>query len=179
MYFFCFVAGLFSSIIINICVENNDTTKEYKTKSAKIATTPFQESLTKAKMTRSIDGDTIEVRITNNREVIKVRLIGVDTPEMKSNSHRPEYMAEEAKIYTETFTYNKNLYLEFGDKKTDMFGRTLAYVYDENGDCLNLNLIRYGYALAYTKFNFKHRSEYIKEECVAKDKGIGLWSKNK
>lgn len=91
--------------------------------------------LTAVTVVRVIDGDTIVVNINN--EEIKVRLIGVDTPESVASQ---EYLEQTGKENTEagkiasnwlkSFLYSGRIvYLETDVQQTDKYGRLLAYVW--------------------------------------------------
>ena len=81
---------------------------------------------------RVVDGDTFVAKKSNG-EQIKVRLIGVDTPEtVKPNTPVQPY-GKEASNYSKQHLNNKDVYLEYDKEKEDRYGRTLAYVWlDEN-----------------------------------------------
>lgn len=124
---------------------------------------------------RVIDGDTIEL---NNGE--KVRLIGVDTPETVHPGKPVEYYGKEASNFTRNLCEGKKVRLEYDWQKADKYGRTLAYVFiidDDKETFLNAELIKQGYAHAYTKYPFK--DDYMKAfreyERNARNLDIGLW----
>ncbi|ADB57625.1 thermonuclease family protein [Archaeoglobus profundus] len=132
-----------------------------------------------------VDGDTIIVKIDGKIE--KVRLIGVDTPEIKAEQNKPyEYdnitnltlLAEwglKAKEFAESYLDNKNVTLEF-DPMTgyrDRYGRLLAYVY-VNGTDFNALLLKEGYARVYVT-KFKKLEYYLKLQEIAMKERRGLW----
>ena len=55
------------------------------------------------------------------------------------------------------------------------FGRTLAYVYLEEGTFLNAEIVRQGYGHAYTQFPFKYLQEFRALEREAREAQRGLW----
>lgn len=67
--------------------------------------------------------------------------------------------------------------LEYDWERRDKYGRTLAYVYLEDGTFLNAEIIRQGYGFAYTRFPFKYLEEFRKLEQEARETGRGLWGK--
>ncbi|MFH1800605.1 MAG: thermonuclease family protein [Candidatus Omnitrophota bacterium] len=126
------------------------------------------DSLTVA---RCVDGDTIKL---SNGE--KVRLIGVDTPELHHPSKPVQYFAEEAYQFVKKLMEGKEIRLEYDWEKKDKYGRTLAYVYrDSDGLFLNAEIIKQGYGFAYTRFPFKRLEEFRKLEQEAREKQLGLW----
>ena len=131
------------------------------------------------KVTRVIDGDTIEVLFQDKEE--PVRLIGIDTPEL----HHPEkpvmYYAKEAYKFTKQMVGNKNVRLEFDESNAylnhrDKYGRLLAYIYLEDGTFLNAEIIKQGYGFAYTRFPFKYLDDFRKYQQEAIENEAGLWA---
>ena len=109
-------------------------------------------------MLRTIDGDTIEVE--QDGKPVKVRLIGVDTPETVHPSKPVEAFGKEASRFTANLLKGESVYLEFDKDKTDKYGRTLAFVYRApDGLFVNLEIIRQGYGHAYTKYPFDDKHD--------------------
>ncbi len=93
------------------------------------------------KVTRVIDGDTIEIFLDGKTE--KVRLIGIDTPE----KGKPYF--NEATEKTKELCLGKEVRLEKDVSEKDRYDRLLRYVYV--GDLfVNAELVKQGYASAYT-----------------------------
>ncbi len=138
-----------------------------------------------------IDGDTI---ILSDGK--KVRLIGVDTPEIDDKYGRNQKTAQrtgirpkiirdyahKAKKYTNNWAKRQKLRIEYDDanisiQHIDKYGRVLAYLYRVSDNAfLNADIIRTGHGLAYKKFDFEHKSEFISLEKQAKQNNQGLWS---
>jgi endonuclease YncB( thermonuclease family) len=122
------------------------------------------------RVTRVLDGDTI---VLDNGET--VRLIGVDAPE----THHPEIpvqrFGEEATEFLKRFAEGFECTLEYEPNNIrDQYGRLLAYVFV--GDRLaNAEIIRRGYAYAYTRFPFRRQAEFIASEREARERQYGLW----
>ena len=99
-------------------------------------------SLEQATVIRVIDGDTYELEISGEKQ--KVRLIGVDTPESVAPSDYRTENTEEGKevsqIVKEKFQDIDTVYVEYDVSPTDKYGRTLAYVYFEDGNAESLLL---------------------------------------
>jgi micrococcal nuclease len=125
---------------------------------------------------RVIDGDTIVVSPNE-----KVRLIGVDTPETVHPNKAVQCFGRDAKEFTRSLVESKSIRLFFDDSNRarhhkDRYGRTLAYVYLDDGTMLNAELIRRGYAHAYTRFPFRHVVEFRQLERIARSQAVGLWA---
>jgi len=129
-----------------------------------------------ATVVRVIDGDTVEVFLPHGLD--KVRLIGVDTPELNRNKRKPvEYFAKEATEFTRRTVLGKPVRLagEAGQPDRDRYNRLLRYVFLENGTCLNADIIRQGYGHAYVKYPFARMEEFRVYEREARAAGRGLW----
>ena len=121
-------------------------------------------------LTSDINGDTI---VLDGNE--KVRLIGVDTPETKHPSKPVEYFGKEASAFTARMVEGKKVRLEYDWQRQDKYGRTLAYVYLEDGTSLNAEIVKQGYGHAYTKYPFKYLDEFRQYEREARENNRGLW----
>lgn len=127
-------------------------------------------------VTRVVDGDTLILSPND-----KVRLIGVDTPETVHPKKIVECYGKEAKEFTQTAVSGQLIRLVLdeanaGRRHKDRYGRTLGYVYLQNGVMLNAELIRRGFAHAYTRFPFRYVVEFSRLEQDARGRGVGLWS---
>jgi len=118
-----------------------------------------------------IDGDTI---VLDGDE--KVRLIGVDTPEAKDPRKPVQYFGQEASEFTRILVEGKRVRLEFDQDRVDKYGRTLAYVYLEDGTFVNAEIIKQGYGFAYTQFPFKYLEEFRGYEKEARENNRCLWA---
>ncbi|MBC7349236.1 MAG: thermonuclease family protein [Candidatus Aminicenantes bacterium] len=119
---------------------------------------------------RVIDGDNLEVE-----GVGEVRLIGVDSPELYHPLKPVQYYAREASEFVRKLLEQSRVRLEFDQEKYDKYGRTLAYVYLEDGRSLNEEIIKNGYGFALLRFPFKHLVRYKQLEARAREEGLGLW----
>ncbi len=122
---------------------------------------------------RAVDGDTL---LLEGGE--RVRLIGVDTPESVDPRRPVERYGKRAAEFTKGLVEGRRVRLESdrGTLARDRYGRTLAYVYLPDGRMLNLELLREGYAVAYTRFPFVRMAEFRSAEREARARGKGLWS---
>jgi len=129
-------------------------------------------------VTHVADGDTISVRPTAGGPETRVRLIGVDAPELHSRDDpsRPDHWAKEARRYTESRAAGKPVTLRLEQTETrDRYRRLLAYVYVSDSDNLNLDLVRDGQAYADRRFPHPMRGQFERAEGEARKAGRGLW----
>jgi micrococcal nuclease len=122
------------------------------------------------------DGDTIVVEIAEKRET--VRLIGVDTPEVKDPRKPVQCFGEAASAHTKAALTGKSVRLvpDPLDSDRDKYGRLLRYVLLPDGTDYNATLIRDGYGFAYTVFPYSKLDQYRALEREARDANRGLWA---
>ena len=82
------------------------------------------------------DGDTIGVRFKNGQNK-KVRLIGVDAPEMDEVGDEARLRALMAKRFTFFYLYRKDIELSYDWELEDAYRRVLAYVWTESEGLFN------------------------------------------
>jgi micrococcal nuclease len=112
-----------------------------------------------------IDGDTVELR-----DGERVRLIGINTPEMGQ-----PYSAE-AKNKLKELIEGKQVNLEKDITERDQYGRLLRYIWLDN-TLINLKMVRLGYANSYTyPPDVKYQDQIIAAEREARESKIGLWA---
>lgn len=123
-----------------------------------------------------VDGDIFWINDGSSKG-IKIRLIGVDTPENQSRfGKQEEYFGDEASIFVKKILTHNLIRLEFDLDTLDSFGRTLAYVYLDDGTLLNDKLVKEGYAKVMTvKPNIKYKKRFLSSENFAIEHKIGLW----
>lgn len=129
------------------------------------------------KIVKVVDGDTVDVENINTKEVERVRLIGINTPESVDPRREVECFGKEASDYVKSFEGSR-VYLVLDDTQSayDKYNRLLAYIYFEDGQMLNKKLIADGYAYEYTYSNaYKFQREFKDAQNVAKLSGRGLW----
>ncbi len=142
-----------------------------------------------ARVSRVIDGDTF---VLSNGE--RVRLLGVDTPELTSKDSTEQYLAHAALAITRGMIDGKIVKLacepfsslprgRTQEGVIDIFGRTLAYVFilnQQGKDSLfvQVELLKSGLAriLMYPKNRFYYHLFYNLRN-TARKKHLGVWNK--
>lgn len=125
-----------------------------------------------------VDGDTFWIdNGTENGE--KIRFIGINTPESRKVFNKEEeYFGKEAKNYVEHLLTGKKVRLEYDIDPLDIYGRTLAYIFMEDGTFLNAKLIKEGYAVVMTvPPNVKYADLFVKLQEEARENNRGLWKR--
>jgi micrococcal nuclease len=131
-----------------------------------------------ATVTTVYDGDTVKVRIAGRADE-RVRLIGVDSPELDDARESVRLMAFLAKRFAFQRLYQTRVELIPGPEERDSYGRLLAFIRTADGSNFNVTLVREGYATAFLKFPFddKLRKELKAAETQARQAGRGLWAR--
>ena len=126
---------------------------------------------------RVIDGDTIDVEIGGRDE--RVRMIGIDTPELHPDTGTAECMAAEARDFTAAhLPPGTEVRLERDVVGRDDYGRLLAYVFRRGDDVLvNELIVADGYARPLTIApNDTYRQRFVAAASTADAAGLGVWS---
>ncbi len=128
-------------------------------------------------VTKIIDGDTLMIDINGKEQA--VRLIGIDTPEVKDSRKTVQCFGTEASEEARQLMENKKVKLEADITQTDkdIYNRLLRYVYLEDGTLINKKLIEEGFGFEYTyKIPYKFQTEFKDAQKMAESKKVGLWA---
>lgn len=140
-----------------------------------------------AEVTRVVDGDTVEVRITERSngpgagraeigETYSVRLIGIDTPETVKPGSPVECFGKEASAAAKALFGGQTVTLVKDVEETDGYERLLRYVY-LGAEMVNARLVLNGYASAHTyPPNIRHSELFVQLQREARENDRGLWS---
>jgi micrococcal nuclease len=123
------------------------------------------------------DGDTI--RVMTGRGSERVRLIGIDSPEVDHDGDGDECWANEATDFVRDTLEGTNVWLTFDAECEDYYERTLAYVHVGVGDrgFFQRTLLLDGFAEAFSVSpNTAFASQFSADEQIARDNGQGQWS---
>ena len=128
-------------------------------------------------VTSVVDGDTIKVNINGTVETL--RLIGMDTPETVDPRKPVQCFGKEASNKAKELLVGTKVRLEKDPTQgeLDKYGRTLAYIYREDGMFYNKYMIEQGYAHEYTYDEpYKYQAEFKQAEISARENSKGLWN---
>jgi micrococcal nuclease len=127
-----------------------------------------------ASISKVTDGDTIRVIFQGHDE--RVRLIGIDTPEVPWYGGQGECFGVEAGLFARNRLSGRSVRLAFDVEHRDRYGRLLAYVYVDR-ELFNLTLVQRGYARADPHPpNVRMAELFSRAEGQAQAAGRGLWS---
>ena len=131
---------------------------------------------TNAAVVRVVDGDTVDVRIADRVE--RVRLIGIDTPEsVRPDSPVECYGPEASAFTTQLLPAGTRVRLERDLEPRDPYDRLLAYVFLADGTFVNLEIVRTGHATVLPiEPNTTHSARFAVAEREARDVRAGMWA---
>lgn len=121
------------------------------------------------------DGDTLQVRFDDGQEW-RVRLIGIDAPEIGDVREDMKFKAEMSKRFTFHHLYRKKIRLSYESELYDSYGRILAYIWTDEKDLFNKFIISEGFASAYGNSRYSYREEFREVEKEARSQKKGYWN---
>jgi len=127
-------------------------------------------SATEAVVAYVHDGDTIFLE-----DGRKVRMLGINTPEIGSNL---ECYGDEATALTRSLLpEGAHVWVVEDVEPLDQYGRSLLFIYTDDGVNVNLELLAEGAAtVEMYRPNVLLRDEVYAAQDAARDAGLGLWS---
>ncbi len=132
---------------------------------------PGQPSRSDPVMVRAvIDGDTIDVSTVG-----RVRLLGIDAPEMGRGFDTAAPFAVEARAALEALVLRRWVRLEFDGPLLDVYDRRLAYVVREDGVFVNAAVVRAGLARITARVPLARLDELKRAEADAQAFRRGMW----
>lgn len=124
------------------------------------------------------DGDTVLGELAGSQRV-RVRLIGIDTPELDRDGAPSEPLAHEARAALRRMLLRsgQRLGLRFGAQRRDRYGRTLAHAYLADGSSVQAALLERGLAVLLLRPpNLGQLACYRRAEARARRARRGLWA---
>ena len=176
--------------VVSTAVTNGSSTlaEAQKGVSASELITTNPDVLEPVEFVRALDGDTIIIR--KDREEVKVRFIGIDTPEsVNPDESKNSSYGDLASAYTKELLKSYDIvYLQYDTEAMDQYGRTLAYVWikgdvdvnnkqDVANYMLNGILVANGYAMNKTYIpNVRYADTLNELRENAQESKAGLWA---
>ena len=139
---------------------------------------PAEPSSSNATVVKIVDGDTIDVR-SDDRGRLRIRVIGIDTPEVKKPHYTVGCGGVEASQYAVALLTDQRVAVVTDPSQDahDRYGRTLAEIFLPDGRNYAVEAARAGHAHSYV---YGHRpsmwAAHIAEaEHQAQTARIGIW----
>ena len=152
---------------------NQTTTSTQQTDKAVPTQQPPQEGF--YQVTEVVDGDTI--RVMYNGKIEPIRFLAIDTPETKDPRKPVQCFGDTASRKMSELVSGKNVKLQVDGTQPDRdkYFRLLRYVYLQDGTDVGAEMIKQGFAFAYTRFPSDKVEEYRGYEKKARETNAGLW----
>ncbi len=126
------------------------------------------------RVSKVYDGDTIQLA---NGE--KIRLAGINTPEIESRYRQEEPGGDQAKQWVTERLAGKKIRLETDLEKHDKYRRKIAHIFAENKEHINAILVAEG--LAFVRMhppNLKYSDLLFNKQVQARSANKGIWANN-
>lgn len=151
----------------------------------------------RVRVERVVDGDTFDVALADPDQLkdipdslkrrwlavsdsasprIRVRLIGIDTPETVHPRLAVQAYGAEASAFLRNLLEGKVIELGFDAELWDKYDRLLAYAYLPSGELAQSELLRSGLAFAYLRYPFRMSDLFAAEEREARAALLGMWT---
>ncbi|MGK0270617.1 MAG: micrococcal nuclease [Cocleimonas sp.] len=137
-----------------------------------------QSKVEKATVKWVYDGDTLLVTDANGNNKRKIRIIGIDTPEVKHHQQKAQQYGAKAREELRVLLKDANyqIFLEFDKEKYDRYKRQLAHVTLTDGTNISEWLLQRGFAKTLIiPPNVKYANCYKASERQAQQQKIRLW----
>jgi micrococcal nuclease len=117
------------------------------------------------------DGDTVVLE-----DGRKIRLLGINTPEVQHRHKIADAGGEEAKRWLINKLRNSKVRLVTDAEKKDKYGRTLAHLFTEKKEHINVSLVAAGLAeVSIYPPNLFYADELVKARNLAEKARLGIW----
>lgn len=117
------------------------------------------------------DGDTVVLE-----DGRKIRLLGINTPEVQHRDKMADAGGKEARLWLMNKLQHTKVRMEIDAEKTDKYGRTLAHLFTEEKEHINLSLVKAGLAeVSIYPPNLLYVNELVAAEKQAEKAKLGIW----
>jgi len=122
-----------------------------------------------AEVKKVVDGDTFDIVIDLGFDTLRkgrVRLYGVNAPESRTSNIEEKKRGLAAKEFTDQWLQKAGNWVKIETiiDKNEKYGRVLAKVWDNNGNCLNTDIVAAGLAKEYYGVGDKTWTEFKKDK---------------
>jgi micrococcal nuclease len=100
-----------------------------------------------------------------------------DSKRMRKDIKEIQSLGKRAAVFTRQLCEGKSVRLEFDVRKSDKYGRLLAYIYLEDGTFVNAKILEEGYGQVMTiPPDVKYADYFLKLQREARENHRGLWA---
>ncbi|MCC7135303.1 MAG: thermonuclease family protein [Nitrosomonas sp.] len=164
--------GLTNTIYRTQDAEGNVTYSDAPTPTARTLKLDSRPSRIAYQVVRVIDGDTVTLEGGK-----RVRLLGINAPEIDSRNRTGEPGGIQAKNWLRDKLQGRHVYLEYDQQQQDHYQRKLAHLHLASGEHINLSLVANGLAtVAIIPPNIRYADVMIRAQQQAERRQIGIWA---
>ncbi len=131
---------------------------------------PEGKNLLAGKVTRVVSGQTVEVVLTGAAETTKVRITGIDAPDLRQSP-----WGETAKKRLNELVKGKSILIESDSPKRDRFNRLQGHLWQEQ-TLISQQLVKEGYVLANDRYAHQYSKLLKESQEYARLMGYGIWN---
>lgn len=139
---------------------------------------PDRKNLLAAKVTRVVSGQTVEVILTGASETTKVRITGIDAPDLRQSP-----WGETAKNRLNELVQGKSILIESDSSKRDnpagtlrdRFNRLHGHIWQEE-TLISEELVKEGCVLANDRYAHQYSKLLMESQEYARLMGYGIWN---
>ena len=132
-----------------------------------------QVNLVSAEVMRVVSGQTIEVVLAGTSEVSKVRIAGIDAPDMRQIP-----WGKTAQTRLVELVMGKQIAIELETEKRDRFNRLNAHVWQDK-TLISQQLVKEGCVLANTRYTRSYSKLLTNAQEYARLMGYGIWNRDR
>lgn len=130
-----------------------------------------QDNLISAEVKRAISGQTVEVTLPEESSTTKVRIIGIDAPDLRQSP-----WGKTAQTILSELVVGKVVALEIeNNDPNNPYNRIYAHIWQDNS-LISEKLIKQGCVLANTKYPHSYSKLLINAQEYARLMGYGIWN---
>ena len=129
-----------------------------------------EANLVAAKVTRVFSGQTVEVILSPTTQHAKVRIIGIDAPDLRQSP-----WGERAKEKLSELVLGMPVKIEMEDVEPDRFNRLNAHIWQDN-TLVSEKLVKEGCVLANMEYPHSYSKLLIDAQEYARLMGYGIWN---
>ena len=175
-----FLGGCSNSTSILNTIQSTNTSQENNN----LSSVSLPKDAVEALVERVVDGDTMNVKLKDSGESVKLRLLLIDTPESVKPGVDPQpYSIDASNFAKEVLKAGDSVYLEYdnGDE-TDKYGRHLCYLWyysqeDKEWKMYNEKIVEKGLArVGYIYSQKRHLDTLYAAQDEAKKEKSNIWS---
>lgn len=164
--------GLASTIYRAQDAEGNVTYSDKPTPAARPLKLDSRPSRIAYQVIKVIDGDTVTLE-----GGMRVRLLGINAPEIDSRNRTGEPGGTQAKNWLRDKLQGRHVYLEYDQQQQDHYQRKLAHLHLASGEHINLSLVEKGLAtVVIIPPNIRYADTMIRAQRQAEKQRLGIWA---